>query len=1146
MRLFHISGFALTLICLTVNGTAVADDGWWAVDADGDWDDPSNWVDGIIADGAGHTAYFTLDISALRTVYLNGDRTIGHLEFSVGGGSGQRWSLRAGSPGGTLTLSAPSGTPAITAETTTTVIVPLNTDDGFIKLGGGNLILARDSTVSGNVIVNYGHLSFEASDILTDDATLLFWGGVAQFFITGETFGGLAGNGRLCLYHGIQITVGAGGQTTEFTGYVDELDPGGSIVKSGGGTLTFSNASNDYTGGTVLLGGRLSVSDQTHLGDRYGTAGPLTFDGGMLQITGTTFGSTTLPIVWEANGGGFDIVEPSHTFTVTQDLTGSGDLTKAGPGTLSLTGDNSAYAGTIHVNEGSLTAGVNDSLGDYTDVDVASGATLLLEDAVGWGGLAGDGQIDTNGYAIGLGNDGEDSIFDGEISGGGQVEKKGAGTLTLAGANTYTGGTFIDAGTVQVTGADERLADTGEVNVDAESTFLVDGINETIGALTGQGNATTSNGWLLVGGGDATSTFEGTLSGSVTKIGSGTLTLSGDNSELSFIAVNSGMLVASNEQSLGLDTDMCLWTTLRIDSDQNFGGLSCNGQLDTNGYIVGLGNDNEDTTFGGGFAGNGEVWKRGSGVLTLTGQCDHAGRTYVESGTLCVANANERLPDSGHVEVESGATFMIDGVQETVGLLDGGGQVTLDNWAALRVGGGDETFAFNMPVSGDGAFGKDGSGTVTLSVANTHTGGTHFVNGVLTASADDQLGAAYGGLAFDGGTLQVTGTDFANTSRSLALYAGGGTIEVVEPAHALAISGDLNGEGDLTKTGAGTLALSVANGTGYTGDLDVQAGTMEFGGDAPGAPPDLAIASGAMFRVAVDYCFTIASLSGEGQLDLQDKEVRLLVDDQAEFAGLITGAGGVFRKAGEGMLTLGGNNTYDGGTHVDVGTLVADNDTACGTGPITLYGGYRVLAIPAGVTIPNTVLFSGGGTLTGTGTLASDLTVTTNGMVVPGNSAGVLTIDGDYTPQTESTLEIEIGGVTPGAEHDQLVVTGTANLSGTLDISLIDGYEWELGQSYVILTAGAVSGTFDTVTGPGQFDVTCNANSVIVTSVTLPGDLDGDGDVDIDDFSAFTGCMSGPDLAPPDGCDAAKLDADQDVDLADFASFQQAFTGSQP
>ena len=135
--------------------------------------------------------------------------------------------------------------------------------------------------------------------------------------------------------------------------------------------------------------------------------------------------------------------------------------------------------------------------------------------------------------------------------------------------------------------------------------------------------------------------------------------------------------------------------------------------------------------------------------------------------------------------------------------------------------------------------------------------------------------------------------------------------------------------------------------------------------------------------------------------------------------------------------------------------------------------------------------------------------------------------------------------MTPGTEHDQLSVTGAATLAGTLQLAHIDGYGWEAGQEYVILTAAAVSGAFATVTGPGDFEVIYNADNVTIVPICSPGDLDCDGDVDLDDFNAFASCLSGPDVAPPGGCDDADLDSDSDVDLGDFASFQQAFTGPQ-
>jgi hypothetical protein len=90
-----------------------------------------------------------------------------------------------------------------------------------------------------------------------------------------------------------------------------------------------------------------------------------------------------------------------------------------------------------------------------------------------------------------------------------------------------------------------------------------------------------------------------------------------------------------------------------------------------------------------------------------------------------------------------------------------------------------------------------------------------------------------------------------------------------------------------------------------------------------------------------------------------------------------------------------------------------------------------------------------------------------------------------------------------------------------------------------------VTGTFDAVTGPGEFEVTYNANNVTVTPVCQAGDLDCDGDVDSDGFELFAGCMSRPEVGFPLDYDLTDLDDDADVELPDFGLFQQAFTGAE-
>ena len=99
-------------------------------------------------------------------------------------------------------------------------------------------------------------------------------------------------------------------------------------------------------------------------------------------------------------------------------------------------------------------------------------------------------------------------------------------------------------------------------------------------------------------------------------------------------------------------------------------------------------------------------------------------------------------------------------------------------------------------------------------------------------------------------------------------------------------------------------------------------------------------------------------------------------------------------------------------------------------------------------------------TVTGSGTLDSNLV--NGGLVSPGDSPGLITVNGDYTQQISGTLAIELAGMTPGTEHDQLVITGTAALDGTLDVSLISSHVPEGGESYTIMTYADHTGVFST------------------------------------------------------------------------------------
>ena len=136
-------------------------------------------------------------------------------------------------------------------------------------------------------------------------------------------------------------------------------------------------------------------------------------------------------------------------------------------------------------------------------------------------------------------------------------------------------------------------------------------------------------------------------------------------------------------------------------------------------------------------------------------------------------------------------------------------------------------------------------------------------------------------------------------------------------------------------------------------------------------------------------------------------------------------------------------------------TVTVTNTATVSFGEIILRGGEYII---------DTFTVASGETFSGTGTLQTDLT--NSGTVSPGNSPGTITVSGGYTQESSGTLAIELGGTTPDTEHDQLVVTGAATLGGTLDVTLINDFSPELGDSFTIMTYGSQTGSFATVNLP--------------------------------------------------------------------------------
>jgi len=329
------------------------------------------------------------------------------------------------------------------------------------------------------------------------------------------------------------------------------------FTDNGAGTnaYTFSTSGINGTGTTVTLDSGFGGSAQFNVSNGY--TGATTINGGKLIYNNNVTTASASHAI--ASGATLEL-NGARTNTANTTFSGAGTLLKTGAGTTAWSGAATFALGAgslIDVQAGQLTGGNSANevwTTNLSDLNVASGAIFDgVEANVRVNKITGNGTIKTGitgfGYtALTLGVDNGSSQFDGVIansSAAGSIVKTGSGTITLTGANTYTGTTTIGNGTIILGGGDNRLATAARVVLGATGTSgaLVLGngtaLNQTLAGLT-----TAGNGGAVVGGAAANSTltlnsatdstFSGKLGGvgtnennlALIKSGAGALTLS--------------------------------------------------------------------------------------------------------------------------------------------------------------------------------------------------------------------------------------------------------------------------------------------------------------------------------------------------------------------------------------------------------------------------------------------------------------------------------------------------------------------------------------------------------------------------------------------------------------------------------------------
>src|SRR5882724_6129350 len=355
--------------------------------------------------------------------------------------------------------------------------------------GGGTLILTGTNTYTGGTTVTGGStLEIESSSNLgSTSSTITFNSG------TLETISGVTLSESISLGTG-GGTINTDSATDTLSGVISGL---GGLTETGGGTLILTGT-NTYTGGTTIEGdSTLVIGSASNLGSASST---LTLNHGTLETTSSVTLSETISL---GSGGGTINTDGVHD-TLTGVISGSGGLTEVGGSTLTLSGSNT-YTGPTVVESGTLQAGVaTDAFGNESAVSLNNtvGVTLDLNNlnetigSLSGGGTAG-GNVTLGTGNLTVGGDNLSTDFAGVISGTGEVIKTGTGALTLDGSNTYTGGTIIQEGTLELD-VNNALSGTGNVVVNSSATLDDNNHNETVAALTNNGTTNIGSGILSV------------------------------------------------------------------------------------------------------------------------------------------------------------------------------------------------------------------------------------------------------------------------------------------------------------------------------------------------------------------------------------------------------------------------------------------------------------------------------------------------------------------------------------------------------------------------------------------------------------------------------------------------------------------------
>ncbi len=755
--------------------------------------------------------------------------------------------------------------------------------------------------------------------------------------------------------------------------------------------------------------------------------------------------------------------------------------------TAPVDGDDLVFTGTTRLNHLAYGNWGGDSDAQINSItfDVAAGAFVIGDAGGGTYKMLGDitndsTNLQTLNFPIQLNTDVTANAASGDITIGGVISedgsarsliKSGSNTLSLTGANTYTGTTDINAGRLQLGdgGTSGSLSTSSAIDIASGAAFTVNrtdtvtqGTDFSSAAITGAGYVANDGDGTLILDRANSHTGETRIGRDNTGEESATRVLQVTHSD----ALGTGRLGFYKSGTFELGADALAITNnvfsgnysadgndkiIKLDlTGTNSGTMS--GNIDTRGSIfegfqMNVGADDTLTLSGniynGGGGGSG-ITKIGDGTLILSGTNTYNGDTRVKAGTLKLSGGSA-IEDERNVFVDTSGTLDLNDSNETIHKLTGSG--TVDNTAAgtatLIVGssGGDATFEGTITDTGAALkFRKIGSGTQTLTAASSYQDGTDIYEGTIVANDSAALGTGQIYMGVTNGVTQTLaiGAGGLNIANNFFLQNSNSTHEI---------------KFDVDGSNASTLSGNMTNQVDYAGKWDVIVGaddTLTLSGN---------LSSGS---------------AGNSGLD----------------------------KDGAGTLVLSGANTYKGATRVNEGTLsLATGYSHSGTGAYRLNGG--TLKIADGVNISTHAM-----------------TINSGGVISPGNSPGTA-ITGSQTWNDGGAYlwEINDSGGTKGADPgwDWLDITGTLDLTNltaggfTIDITsltpsndpgLAAGFDYSglaygdpFGTTFIIASADTISG-FDSslftlddsafVNGKLEWSISEIGTDLVLSAVFVP------------------------------------------------------------